>query len=129
MATERQPVEGQPPPWPPAYERSAWLDVHDETIQVEGDPETEEEFAAAYDFLHVATVYFKTDYGSSSSPTQKGLWWTVTAEDIQDELEHRNQWATWAALHRREPDAPVVSVELAHVLALSYRRLQALEEI
>lgn len=129
MATERQPAEGQHPAWAPAYERSAWLDVHDKTIQVEGDPETPEEFAAAYDFLHVATVYFKTDYGSSSSPTQKGLWWTVTAEDIKDELDHRNQWATWAALHRREPDAPVVSVELAHVLALSHRRLQALEEI
>src|SRR5258706_7383969 len=120
MATERQP-EGtqQPVAWPPAYEQSVWLDVHDETIQVEGDPETEEEFAAAYDFLHVATIYFKTDYGSASSPTQKGLWWTVTAEDIEAELKHRNQWATWAALHRREADAPVVEVELAHVLALS----------
>src|SRR5436853_1848772 len=130
MATERLPAEGRHgAAWAPAYERSAWLDVHDETIQVEGDPETEEAFAAAYDFLHVATVYFKTDYGSSSSPTQRGLWWTVGADDIKDELEHRNQWATWEALHRREPDAPVVEVELAQVLALSYRRLQALEEI
>src|SRR5215210_1550364 len=129
MATERQPAEGQLLAWPPAYEQSAWLDVHNEDIQVEGDPETEEEFAAAYDFLHVATVYFKTDYGLARSPTRKGLWWTVTADDIKDELEHRNQWATWEALHRREPDAPVTEVQLAHVLALSYRRLQALEEM
>jgi len=28
------------------------------------------------------------------------------------------------ALHRREPDAPVTELQLAHVLALSYRRLQ-----
>ena len=53
----------------------------------------------------------------------------VTAEDIEAELQHRNQWATWEALHRREPDAPVVEVELAHVLALSHRRLQALHEV
>src|SRR5204862_1631519 len=117
------------PAWPPAYEQATRLDVDNKDIHVEGDPETEEAFAAAYDFLHVATVYFKTDYGSSSSPTQRDLWWTVTADDIKDELEHRNQWATWEALHRREPDAPVVEVELAQVLALSYRRLQALEEI
>src|SRR5215212_1933703 len=130
MATERQPVEGrQIPAWAPAYEGSAWLDVYNKDIQVEGDPETAEEFAAAYDFLHVVTVYFKTEYGSASSPTQKGLWWTVSAEDIEAELDHRNQWATWAALHRREADAPVVEVELAHVLALSYRRLQALHEV
>ena len=51
MTTERQPVEGPYPPWPPPYEQSAWLDVHDKTIQVEGDPETEEAFAASYDFL------------------------------------------------------------------------------
>jgi hypothetical protein len=129
MATERLPAEGrQAPAWPPAYEQSAWLDVHNQAIQVEGEPETEEEFAAAYDFLHVATVYFETDFESLAAPT-KGLWWTVTADDVKAELEHRNQWATWEALHRREPDATVVEVQLAHVLALSYRRLQALEEI
>src|SRR5215216_4093616 len=100
MATERQPVEGPYPAWPPAYEQSPWLDVHNKAIQVEGDPNTEEAFAGAYHFLHVVTVYFKTDYGSSSSPTQKGLWWMVSAEDIQEELDHRNQWATWSALHR-----------------------------
>src|SRR4051794_38182189 len=130
MATERQPVEDrQIPAWVPAYERSAWLDVDNKDIQVEGDPEMAEAFAAAYDFLHVATVYFKTDWGSSRSSTQRGLWWTVSADDIKDELEHRNQWATWEALHRREPDAPVIEVQLGQVLALSYRRLQALEEI
>src|SRR3954471_7636266 len=103
MVIERQPEGKQPAAaWPPAYERSQWLDVYNKDIQVEGDPETEEAFAAAYDFLHVATVYFKTDYGSSSSPTQRGLWWTVSAEDIKDELDHRNQWATWEALLRRE---------------------------
>src|SRR5437764_14724544 len=104
MATERPPAEGQPPAWAPAYEQSAWLDVDNQAIQVEGDPETPEAFAAAYDFLHVATVYFKTDYGSSSSPTQQGLWWTVTAEDITDELEHRNTWAVWAAKQRRRTE-------------------------
>src|SRR4051812_1038285 len=129
MATERQ-IEGtqQPAAWPPAYEQSAWLDVHNKAIQVEGDPETEEAFAAAYDFLHVATLYFKTEFESLAAPT-KGVWWTLTADDVKAELEHRNQWATWEALHRREPDAPVTEVQLAHVLALSYRRLQALEEI
>src|SRR5436853_3203153 len=129
MGIERPPVEGPYPAWPPAYERSQWLDVHTKAIQVEGDPDTDEAFAAAYDFLHIATVYFKTDWGSSSSSTRKGLWWTVSADDIKDDLGHRNQCATWEALHRREPDAPVVEVELAQVLALSYRRLQALEEI
>src|SRR4051812_12899765 len=124
MATERLPAaDRQIPDWAPAYEQSPWLDVHHKEVHVEGDPETEEEFAAAYDFLQVATVYFKTEYGSASSPTQKGVWWMVSADDIKDELEHRNQWATWEALLRRELDAPVVEVELADVLALSYRRL------
>lgn len=113
------------------YEQSAWLDVHNKAIQVEGDPETPEAFAEAYHFLHVVTVYFKTDYGASSSPTQKGLWWTATAEDITDELAHRNAWAVWDARRRQQTDetASATEVELAHVLALSYRRLQALEEI
>ena len=41
MATERQ-IEGtqQPAAWSPAYEQSAWLDVHNKEIQVEGDPVT-----------------------------------------------------------------------------------------
>lgn len=131
MGIERQPVDEQYPAWPPPYERSAWLDVTDKTIQVEGDPATPEAFAEAYHFLHVVTVYFKTDYGSSSSSTQRGLWWTVTAEDITEELEHRNQWAVWDARRRQQIDetATATEVELAHVLALSYRRLQALEEI
>lgn len=131
MATERQSVEGPYPPWPPLYERSAWLDVTDKTIQVEGDPETPEVFAEAYHFLHVVTVYFKTDYGSSSSSPQRGLWWTVTAEEIKAELDHRNTWAVWDARRRQQTDetATATEVELAHVLALSYRRLQALEEI
>jgi len=131
MATERQPLEAYPPAWAPAYERSAWLDVHNQAIEVEGDPATSKGFTEAYHFLHVVTVYFKTEYGSSSSPTQKGLWWTVTAEDIEDELAHRNAWATWDARRRQQTDetATAIEVELAHVLALSYRRLQALEEI
>src|SRR2546423_7488691 len=130
MQQERLSAERQQPAvaWPPTYERSAWVDIYNTAIQVEGDPDTEEAFAAAYDFLHVATVYFKTDWGSSSSPTQKGLWWTVSADDIKDELEHRNQWATWEALHRREPDAPVVEGLVGHVVGLSYRRFKAPEE-
>lgn len=131
MATERQLIEGPYPPWPPPYEQSTWLDVHNKAIQVEGDPETPEAFAEAYHFLHVVTVYFKTEHGSISSPTQKGLWWTVTAENIREELDHRNQWAVWDARRRRQIDETAIAteVELAHVLALSYRRLQALEEI
>lgn len=132
MAAERQPTEDRSiPVWAPDYERSAWLDIYDQTIQVEGDPETPEEFAAAYDFLHVVTVYFKTEYGSVSSPAQRGLWWTVTAEDITEELDHRNQWAVWDARRRQQTDetATATEVELAHVLALSYRRLQALQGI
>src|SRR5437899_1873709 len=104
MATERPSAEGPFPAWPPAYERSTWLDVQNKAIQVEGDPETEEAFAAAYDFLHVATIYFKTDYGSASSPTQRGLWWTVTASDIKDELAHCNAWAVWDARRRQPTD-------------------------
>src|SRR5947207_14152079 len=119
MEQERRSTEGEHvPAWPPAYERSAWLDVHNQAIHVEGDPETEEEFAAAYDFLHVVTVYFKTDYGSASSSMQKGLWWTVSADDIKDELEHRNQWATWEELPGHEPDASDVDVDLAHEVAI-----------
>src|SRR5690242_18496591 len=131
MATERPPAEGPYPAWPPPYEQSAWLDVNDKTIQVEGDPETPEGLGEAYHFLHVVTVYFKTEYGSASSPTQQGLWWTVTAEDIKDELEHRNQWATWDARRRQQTDetATATEVTLAQVLALSYRRLQALQGI
>ena len=60
MATERL----SPPVAPPAYEQSAWLDAHNPALEVEGDPETPEEFAAAYEFLQVATTYFQTDYGS-----------------------------------------------------------------
>lgn len=129
MATEHQPAEGdQITLWRRDYEHSAWLNVEDKTICVEGDPETWAEFAAAYDFLDVVTVYFKTDYGSSSSPTQRGLWWTVTAEDVKDELEHRNQWATWEALLGRNVDESLTTlVNLEHVLALSFRRLQALQ--
>src|SRR5436309_2462237 len=113
MQQERQPEGKQPAAaWPPAYERSAWLDVRNTAIQVEGDPETEAEFAAAYDFLHVATVYFKTDWGSASSPTQKGLWWTVTADDIKDELEHRNQWAVWDARRRQQTDETATATEV-----------------
>jgi hypothetical protein len=131
MSTERQPTEGSYPAWPPLYEQSAWLDVADKTIRVEGDPETPEDFAAGYDFLHIVTVYFKTEHGSISSPTQQGLWWTVTAEDIKDELEHRNQWAQWNARRRQQTDETVTATEvtLAQVLALSYRRLQALQGI
>ena len=48
MATERQPVAGQQiPAWAPAYEQAAWLDVEHKDLQVEGDPETAEAFAAA----------------------------------------------------------------------------------
>src|SRR3954465_1896940 len=101
LAAERQPLVAA---WPPAYEHSPWLDVHNRAIQVEGDPATTEEFAAADDFLQVVTVYFQTDWGSSSSATQRGLWWMVRADDIKAELDHRNQWATWEALHQREPD-------------------------
>jgi hypothetical protein len=133
MQQERLSAEGKQPAvaWSPAYEQSVWLDIRDKTLQIEGDPETPEAFAEAYHFLHVVTVYFKTEYSSSSSPTQKGLWWTVTAEDIKDELEHRNTWAMWDARRRQQTDetAMATEVELAHVLALSYRRLQALEEI
>ena len=46
MATERL----SPPVAPLAYERSAWLDAHDQALQVEGDPETPEAFAQTYDF-------------------------------------------------------------------------------
>lgn len=117
--------------WAPDYEHSAWLDVDDKTIQVEGDPETPEGFGEAYRFLHVVTVYFKTEHGSASTATQRGLWWTVTAEDIKAEVEHRNQWATWDARRKRQTDETAVAtaIELAHVLALSYRRLQALQGI
>lgn len=107
------------------------MDVNNKAIQVEGDPETPEEFAEAYHFLDVVTIYFKTDYGSASSSTQRGLWWTVSADDIKEELEHRNTWAVWDARRRQQIDetATATEVELAQVLALSYRRLQALEEI
>jgi hypothetical protein len=55
----------------------------------------------------------------------------VTPQDIEDELEHRNTWATWEALHRRQRDeeASVAPVTLANTLAVSYRRLQALQEV
>lgn len=131
MATERQPAEGSYPTWPPPYEQSAWLDFTDKTIRVEGDPETPEGFGEAYHFLQVVTVYFKTEYGSASSPTQQGLWWTVTSEDIKDELEHRNQWAQWDVRRRQQTDetATATEVTLGQALALSYRRLHALQGI
>lgn len=127
MATERL----SSPVAPPAYERSRWLDVHNPALQVEGDPETPEEFAAAYDFLQVATTYFQTDFGSVASKLDKGMWWTVTAQDIEDELAHRNAWATWEALQRRQRDeeAQSTALPLSHALAVSYRRLQALQEV
>ena len=133
MAQERLSPEGMQPPdaWPSAYEQSPWLDVHNAEIQVEGDPETEEEFAATYEFLQLVTVYFQTEHGSIIANETKGLWWTVTAQDIEDELEHRNAWATWEALQRRQRDETVTSpaVTLANALAVSYRRLQALQEV
>ena len=127
MATERL----SPPVVPAAYERSAWLDAHHQALQVEGDPETPEAFAATYHFLQVATTYFQTDFGSITSKLDKGTWWTVTAQDITDELDHSNAWATWEALRRRQRDeeAPIAAVTLAHALAVSYRRLQALQEV
>lgn len=116
--------------WMRDYEHSAWLNVEDQTIQVEGDPKTKAEFAAASDFLNVVTVYFKTDYGSTTVPGRNGLWWTVTAEDVKDELEHRNQWATWEALLQRGSDESITTlINLEHVLALSFRRLQALQGV
>ena len=127
MATERL----SPPAAPPAYDRSRWLDVHNPALQVEGDPETPAAFAAAYDFLQVATSYFQTDFGSVASKLDKGRWWTVTAQDIEAELEHRNAWATWEVLRRRQRDeeALIAAVTLAQALAVSYRRLQALQEV
>lgn len=123
MATERIP----PPATPRAYESSPWLDARTQTLEVEGDPETPAAFAATYEFLQVATTYFQTDFGSITTKLDKGAWWTVTAEDIEDELAHRNAWATWEALQRRQrdEDAPITTVTLAHALAVSYRRLQA----
>src|SRR5437762_2666155 len=111
MVIERQPAEELYPAWPPAYERSAWLDVHNKAIQVEGDPETPEEFAEAYHFLHVATVYFKTDFESFETPV-KGLWWTVTADNIKAQLEQRNVWAVWDARHRQQTDETAVATEV-----------------
>jgi len=127
MATERL----SPPRALPAYEQSAWLDAHNPALEVEGDPETPEAFAAAYDFLQVATSYFQTDFGSVTSKVDKGTWWNVTAQDVEDELEHRNAWATWEVLHRRQLDeeAPSTIVTLSQALAVSYRRLQALQEV
>ena len=127
MATERL----SPPAAPPTYEQSPWLDAHNPALQVEGDPETPEAFAATYDFLQVATAYFQTDFGSVTSKLDKGAWWNVTAQDIEDELEHRNAWATWEALQRRQRDETAAStaVTLANALAVSYRRLQALQEV
>lgn len=127
MAAERL----SPPFAPPAYEHSPWLDAHNHARPVEGDPETPEAFAAAYEFLQVATTYFQTDYSSVTSKLDKGTWWTVTAEDIEDELEHRNAWATWEVLHRRQQDEEAAStmVTLSQALAVSYRRLQALQEV
>ncbi len=120
MPQERLSQERAQPPAvrPREYERSAWLDAHKPEIQVEGDPETEEEFAAAYDFLQVATTYFQTDFGSVTFKLDKGAWWKVTAQDIEDELEHRNAWATWEALQRRQRDEPATStaVTLANAL-------------
>jgi hypothetical protein len=133
MPQERLSLERRQPlsDWSPAYERSSWLDVSYKAIQVEGDPQTEAEFTAAYDFLHVATVYFKTAHGADRSQTRTGLWWTVDSEDIEEELNQRNQWVTWAKKQRRhneEASAPT-EVSLAQVLALSYRRLQALHQV
>jgi hypothetical protein len=132
MPQERLSLEKRhPPTWPPAYERSPWLDARNKAIQVEGDPQTAEAFAAAYDFLHVATVYFKTEHGTDRSPTRKGLWWIVSAEDVEEELNQRNQWATWAKKQRRQTEdaSALTEVSLAQVLALSYRRLQALHQV
>jgi hypothetical protein len=76
-------------------------------------------------------VYFKTEFGADRSPTRKGLWWTVSAEDVEEELNQCNQWAIWAKKQRppiEEESAPT-EVSLAQVLALSYRRLQALHQV
>jgi len=82
-----------------------WLDVHDETIQVEDDPETQEEFAATYDFLACGLRSISIwDYGFGTLPLE-GLMVDGHGDDIKAELEHRNQWRRGSTAPART-DAP-----------------------
>ena len=78
-------------------------------------------------FLQNVTQFFATDFGSIIDNTTKGRWWTVTAQDVLDELEYYNRWTVWEtkALGHGEPD---VELQVNDVLEAATSQLQMLEQ-
>lgn len=113
-------MEGLPPETRPDYLDSRWLDF--EGIKpVEGDPSTQAQFTATHTCLATITSYV----ADTVDP-----WFTATAQDVQDVHSQFIEWSQRYNRTSRETGEGMLTtdISLPNLLALSTRRLYALEE-
>lgn len=102
------------------YQTSRFLQFGDE-IQLEGDPQTPDEFARALNYLETITKHC----------IEFGPYWEKTGADIAYELDYHNSWHQYEVEQERKTGEKVAEyreITLSHLQALSKRRVLAFED-
>lgn len=108
-------------------EPEAFLDYYDSPfltfgndIHIVGDPETEEEFATALNYLGLMSSYF----------VETEEFWQKTAADVTNRLTYYNEWHKYEVEQEHkvgETSTTYREVTLHHLRVLSERRVRAME--
>lgn len=102
------------------YQASRFLQFGND-IQLEGDPQTPNDFARAFNYLETITQHCM----------EFGPWWEKTGADIVYELDYHNAWHQHEIEQERkvgEKTAEYREIKIANLRALSKRRVLAFED-